>query len=124
MFEFCEKMRKKTIKKLLHENVLILVVWFMFFAFSSLNYFMARYQLLILPLLMIFAIVFFTICSNNFKHYWLYIVLTIPFLHNNYTFSTDNNMSYEITINNMQHSIQKLDSISQGKALRVFCNIT
>ncbi len=114
------KMRRAQIAEVLGNNFLILAVWLMFFAFSSLNFFMARYQLIILPLLMIFMVVFLRIRPNNFKHYWLYILLTIPYLNNYHTFSTDNNMSYQITVENMHRSIQHLDSISDGKAVRVF----
>ena len=114
------KMKKKEVTDVLGKNFLTLSLWLMFFAFSSLNFFMARYQLLVLPLLMIFAVTFLSIRPNNYKHFLLYIILTIPFLFNYHTFSTDNNMSYQITVENMQKSIATLDSISAGKPVRVF----
>ncbi len=101
---------------------LIAAVIGVFFAFSSLNYFMARYQLMVLPLLMIL----FAAVLKQFP-YWLKTKLIVPILlglslpfHYSFTgFSTDENMNYLITVRNMQQSITALDSISQNKAVKV-----
>ncbi|MDC0231101.1 glycosyltransferase family 39 protein [Aureispira] len=114
------KMTRKQVTGVLGKNFITLSVLLMFFVFSSLNFFMARYQLIVLPLLMIFTVTFLSIRPNNYKHFLLYIALTIPYLFNYKTFSTDNNMSYQITVQNMQNSIAKLDSICDGEPVRVF----
>jgi 4-amino-4-deoxy-L-arabinose transferase-like glycosyltransferase len=115
------KMNKKEFFNLFHINFLTLVLFFMFFSFSSLNYFMARYEVLLLPLLMIFVLSVLRVSqTNNYKHFLLYFILTLPFQYNLSTFSTDDNMNYLITVENMKESIAELDKKTGGKPAAIF----
>jgi len=115
------KMNKKEFFNIFQSNFLTLVLFLMFFCFSSLNYFMARYEVLLLPLLMIFVLSVLRVSqTNNYKHFLLYFILTLPFQYNLSTFSTDDNMNYLITVENMKESIAELDKRTDGKPAAIF----
>ncbi|MDC0231102.1 glycosyltransferase family 39 protein [Aureispira] len=98
-------------------------IMLIFFAFSSLNYFMVRYQLMVLPIMIISAVALINTKHNKISpkiYIPIYFLLTLPYQYSFRTFSTDANMNYLITVENMQKSISKLDSITKGKAVRVF----
>ncbi len=115
-----KKMTKEERVAIFSQNFLPIAVCIMMFGFSSLNYFMARYQVLLFPLLMISILSILYNQGYNYKHFILYFVLTIPFQCNFFKFRTDDNMSYLITVENMKKSVAELDRITQGKAVKVF----
>ena len=114
------KLDKEKRQQVLHENALIIAILIPMLVFSALNYFMTRYLLIILPIVIINALSVIEIRNIQPKHIAIFFLLTLPFQFNPFYFTTDNNMGYLIVVNNIKKSAAALDSVSQGKAVRVF----
>ncbi len=107
-------------REFMTKNMLALFCVLMFFAFSSLNYFMARYQLVIFPLLMISLLSILTKRITKVRYFLIYVLMTLPFHYNFTTFRTDDNMNYLISVESLKKCVAKLDSIINNESVVVF----
>jgi len=114
------KIDKEKRKALLDQNILSIAICLMFFGFSSLNYFMARYQVVIFPLFIISLLSVITVKVESYRYFMIYLAFTLPFHYNASTFRTDENMNYLITVDHLKESIAELDKITDGKPVKVF----
>ena len=114
------KTPKETRRIIFQQNLLLVCVCIMMLLFSSINYFMPRYFLLVIPF---YLIILFNILRHrpyNWKHFLLYFMFTLPFQCNFFIFRNDDNMGYLIVVKNIQESVAELDRITEGKEVRVF----
>ncbi len=107
-------------KLFLKNNMLLLAVCLMMLLFSSINYFMPRYFLLVIPFYLIIVLNLIRQGRYKPKHLIVYFLLCLPFQCNFFIFRNDDNMGYLIVVRNMQESIRELDHITQGKEALVF----
>ncbi len=114
------RMGRTARKKLLNQNFLFLAVAINMLGFSSINYLMARYFLLILPLLILSFMSILQKQNYRLRHLLFYFVCTIPFQSNFWVFCNDDNMSYLVVVSSMQKSIAELDRITAGKKAKIF----
>ncbi len=113
-------MNKKERIELFNKNFLLLAIGIMMVAFSSLNYFMGRYLLLLYPLILIGLFSIFIHLRIHYIFFVLYLGLTIPLEFDGKQFRADDDMNHVIVSKNIKRGIAELDKISQGKAVRVF----
>lgn len=102
------------------KNALSICIVITMLVFSSLNYFMPRYFLLVLPLVLLGHLSVLTTRGYTIKHLVIYFLLCLPFQCNFFVFRNDDNMGYLIVVKNMQKSIAKLDEVTAGKQVKVF----
>ncbi|MDC0231103.1 glycosyltransferase family 39 protein [Aureispira] len=114
------KIDKEKRKYLIDKYFLLLSVCFVMIAFSSINYVMTRYLLMILPLVLIFIVAIIKESIFNSKYLVLYFLLTLPFQFSFYTFRQDNDMGYLIVVENMRKSIAELDKLTEGKPAMIW----
>lgn len=114
------KMGRQSFLKLVNRYFLLLAYIGLMLVFSSLNYVMTRYLLLILPASLLFLIL--SIEPYFFKARYLitYFMLSLPFQFSFLYFRQDNDMGYLIVVENMKQSIAKLDELTQGKAAMIW----
>lgn len=114
------KMSTPQKKLFLKNNSLLIAVCLMMLLFSSINYFMPRYFLLVIPFYLIIVFNLIQKATYTPKHLLVYFLLSLPFQCNFFIFRNDDNMGYLIVVQNMQESIQELDRITEGKEALVF----
>ena len=88
--------------------------------FSSLNYVMTRYLLLILPASLLFLTIGIQPYFFKVKYLFTYLILSLPFQFSFLYFRQDNDMGYLIVVENMQQSIAKLDELTKGKPAMIW----
>jgi len=114
------KMDKEKRREFLDKNFLILSVCIIMLGFSSINYVMVRYLILILPLVMISIVSLLHHQGYTRKHLIIYFMLTLPFQFNFLMFRQDNDMGYLIVVESMKQSIAELDRVTQGDTVTVY----
>ena len=107
-------------KEILQKNALSICILVTMLVFSSLNYFMPRYFILVLPLVIMGHLSILLTRGYTWKHLVIYFLCCLPFQCNFFVFRNDDNMGYLIVVHNMQKSIAKLDEITEGKKVKVF----
>jgi hypothetical protein len=114
------KMTKEERAQIWEKNALGIAVSITMLAFSCLNYFMPRYFILILPLVVMLFVSVLQARDYSIRHFVIYFLLVIPFQCNFWVFRNDDNMGYLIVVTNMQNSIAELDKITDGKPAKIF----
>lgn len=114
------KLDKDTRAVIWQKNSLSICIIITMLVFSSLNYFMPRYFILVLPLVLMGHLSILLNRDYKWKHLVIYFLCCLPFQCNFFVFRNDDNMGYLIVVNNMQKSIAKLDEITAGKPVKVF----
>jgi 4-amino-4-deoxy-L-arabinose transferase-like glycosyltransferase len=114
------RMSKEEKVVLFNQNFLSLAVILVMLLFSCINYIMARYFLLILPLVLITFLSILDTRGYTFKHLIIYFLMTLPFQFSFLFFRNDEDMGYLIVVENMRKSIAELDKITEGKEVIIF----
>ena len=107
-------------KSLLDEHFVFVSLGLMMLAFSSINYVMTRYLVLLLPVLMVSFITILAEQGYTKKLLLIFFFLTLPFQYSFLIFRQDSDMGYLITVQNMKKSIGELDKISQGRKMTIY----
>ena len=114
------KMGRPAFIKLIDRYFLLLAYIGLMLLFSSLNYVMTRYLLLILPASLLFLIIGIQPYFSKVKYLFAYLILSLPFQFSFLYFRQDNDMGYLIVVENMQQSIAKLDELTKGKPAMIW----
>jgi hypothetical protein len=114
------KMGRSAFNKLIDRYFLLLAYIGLMLLFSSLNYVMSRYLLLILPASLLFLTLSIQPYFFKAKYLVVYLILSLPFQFSFLYFRQDNDMGYLIVVENMKQSIAKLDELTQGKPAMIW----